>query len=99
MTVKEQVIRTVESIDGMYWPNNATGYGHRGVPDLTIILHGGHIVLVEIKEPNDKERPLQRKLAKLLAARGVERLIATPDTVDDVCRRLETYDAETKNAS
>lgn len=60
--------------------------GRRGYPDLTAILPGGEVLLIEVKTPTGCLRPAQVRCHERLRARGTEVLVAT--SVSDVSQFL-----------
>lgn len=43
------------NIDMEYWSNNATGYGKRGIPDITLIIKN-QVYFIEIKDKGSKDK-------------------------------------------
>lgn len=65
--------------------------GFTGVPDRVILLPGGRLVFVELKQPGKKERPRQRLVQGLLRKLGFQVFSAVDsyekvDEVVDLCR-------------
>ena len=65
--------------------------GFTGVPDRVILLPGGRLVFVELKQPGKKERPRQRLVQGLLRELGFRVYSAVDsyekvDEIIDFCR-------------
>lgn len=63
--------------------------GFAGAPDRIVFLPGGRIVLVEVKRPGEKPRPLQVRLHQMLRGLGVDvRVVDTVEAVDALVREV-----------
>lgn len=55
MKLQAYLMQQLKDVDCLAWSNNATGYGMRGIPDVTVICHN-HIFYVECKDERTKDR-------------------------------------------
>nr|WP_317958462.1 VRR-NUC domain-containing protein [Oceanobacillus kimchii] len=63
--------------------------GKRGVPDRICLLAKGRTVFVEMKAPNGKLSPLQKKRIQELEKLGHEvRVLYTKQTIDEFIREI-----------
>lgn len=66
--------------------------GVRGVPDRIVIIPGGHIYFIELKEPGKKLRPLQKVIHNQLKnLRCDVRVIDTKEKVDEFIDEVEAW--------
>lgn len=71
------------------WAPKWTSPGNSGVPDRIVFLPGGLSVLVELKAPGGKPRPLQLAQHKRLRELGQDvRVIDSREQVDEMLREL-----------
>lgn len=77
----------VKAVGG--WAPKWTSPGNSGVPDRIVFLPGGHSVLVELKAPGEKPRPLQLNQHKRLRELGQDvRVIDSKEQVDALLQEL-----------
>ena len=55
MKLQAYLMEQLKQVDCLAWSNNATGYGMRGIPDVTVITHG-EIFYIECKDERTKDR-------------------------------------------
>jgi hypothetical protein len=80
-TVERSLVRRVAGYGGMAlkWKNPWVS----GVPDRVVMLPGGRAYFVELKAPGGVQTPLQRKMAKNMAALGHwVPVLDSPEAVD-----------------
>lgn len=65
--------------------------GYTGVPDRIILIHGGHVVFVELKAPKKVERTRQRIVQDRIRKMGLEVFsgVDSYDRVEEVIRRCK----------
>lgn len=74
------------------WAPKWTSPGNSGVPDRIVFLPGGHSVLVELKAPGGKPRPLQLAQHKRLRELGQDvRVIDSREQVDNLIREWQEW--------
>lgn len=59
MKLQAMLLKELKDLDCLAWSNNATGFGMRGLPDVTIVCYD-LIFFVEVKDERTKD-----KLSKL----------------------------------
>ena len=67
--------------------------GFTGVPDRLILLPGGRVIFVELKQPGKKERPRQRLVQEWLCKLGFTVFSSVDsyeqvDMIVDICRGI-----------
>lgn len=68
VNLESKLVHEVEKRGGLCW--KFTSPGTVGVPDRVVVAPGGKIAFVEMKAPEGKLRPIQRKRANELKERG-----------------------------
>ena len=65
--------------------------GFSGVPDRMILLPGGHVIFVELKQPGKKERKRQEYVQGLLRKLGFEVFssVSTMEQIEEIRKRCE----------
>ena len=64
----------------------------RGLPDRILLVHGGHMVFIELKTTKERAFKLQRIMHERLRALGFEvYLIDTIAQVNDLIEKYEHY--------
>ena len=86
--IERLLVRRVKEIGGIAY--KFISPGHAGVPDRLIIVPGGEIVFVELKDRGKKERALQKIAQAELRERGAKVFSAvdSADKVEEVIRYL-----------
>jgi hypothetical protein len=78
----------------MYFPNVATPFSRRGIPDLTVILPGGHTLFIEIKEAGDRLSAIQNFVISEINALGGKAWVADTENIEkikeDLCRLAQS---------
>lgn len=71
--------------------------GYTGVPDRIILLPGGHVIFVELKQPGKVERERQRYVQSVLRRLGFDVFSAvdSDERIDEVVERCR---GEMRNA-
>lgn len=72
--VERALVLGVRAMHGMCWKMMPTV---AGIPDRLVILPNGRIVLVELKAPGGRLRPIQQVMHERLAAIGVDVVLLT----------------------
>lgn len=55
MNLQAYLMKNLKEVDCLAWSNNATGYGMRGIPDVTVITHD-KIFYIEVKDERTKDK-------------------------------------------
>jgi hypothetical protein len=80
-TIEGYLVKQVKALGGqaLKWVSP----GMSGVPDRIVFLPGGRIILVEVKAPSKKLRPLQLYVKEQLEALGVDfRVVDSKEAVN-----------------
>lgn len=80
-TIEGYLVKRVKALGGqaLKWVSP----GMSGVPDRIVFLPGGRIILVEVKAPGKKLRPLQLYVKEQLEALGVDfRVVDSKEAVN-----------------
>lgn len=91
MKLQKYLLTKLKKYDCLAFSNNATGFGMRGIPDVTVISKH-KVIYVEIKDArtNDRLSKLQTYRIKQIIDYGVPVLILkTQEEVDDFVKALE----------
>lgn len=89
--IEKKLIQPIRELGGLYLKFESPGF--TGVPDRLILLPGGRVVFVELKQPGKKERPRQVFVQSVLRKMGFT-VYSTVDSAAKVavvvedCRRL-----------
>lgn len=64
--------------------------GHNGVPDRIVLVPGGHVVFVELKQDGKTPRKLQKYMHKRFRSFGllVFSDVSTPEDIEDVVKAV-----------
>lgn len=71
--------------------------GYTGVPDRIILLPGGHVIFVELKQPGKVERERQRYVQSVLRRLGFD-VFSTVDSDERIDEVVERCREEMRNA-
>lgn len=85
--VETRLVNGVKKLGGMClkWVSP----GCTGVPDRIVVLPGGRVIFVELKQPSGRKSPRQRLVGGLLESRGADvRCLWSPDEVDAFLREV-----------
>ena len=69
-TIEAKLVKRVESVGGKCW--KFTSPGTAGVPDRIVLLPGGRIVFVELKDTGKKLSPVQQARHQQLSGLGFD---------------------------
>ena len=83
--LERKLKKEVEAIGG--WALKFVSPGKSGVPDRLILLPGGTCFFVEVKAPDEKPRPLQKKRIREITNLGTK--VYVIDTNESLNRLLE----------
>ena len=78
--IEEKLTKAVKQNGGVCW--KFTSPGTAGVPDRIVLMPKGNIAFVEVKEPNQKPRPLQLSRHRLLRQLGFQ--VYVLDALEDI---------------
>lgn len=90
MKLQKYLLTKLKKLDCLAFSNNATGFGMRGIPDVTVISKHG-VLFIEIKDikTNDRLSELQKYRIQQIINYDVPVLILhTQDEVDDFIKAL-----------
>ena len=71
--------------------------GYTGVPDRIILLPGGHVIFVELKQPGKVERERQRYVQSVLRRLGFD-VFSAVDSDERIDEVVEKCRGEMRNA-
>ena len=81
--IEQKLVNLVESVGGKCW--KFVSPGTVGVPDRIVLLPGGRIFFVEVKDDGETLRPAQQVRIKQMRKLGVDvRVIDRKELVEDL---------------
>lgn len=81
--IEKKFKRNIQSIGNGVKCLKFVSPGFSGVPDRMILLPGGHVIFVELKQPGKKERKRQLYVQELLRRLGFE-VFSAVNTVEQI---------------
>jgi hypothetical protein len=91
MKLQKRLLDELKKYDCLSFSNNATGFGMRGIPDITIISHIG-VIYAEVKDKTTRDRlsELQKHRIRQIHDYGVPVfIIRTPKDIKELIDNLE----------
>jgi len=93
--VKDQVVKTLESV-GAYWFYPVMGgYGSSGIPDI-VACYRGMFIGIECKAGDNKPTALQMKNLNQISTAGGYSAVINETNIEDLNALLARIDAERK---